>query len=362
MDDIKATAEPSKREIFDFEREKFEKELQYKKLSSRIEMMRERFSFLKSPLVLAILGGIVTIFVNSITGYYSNQNTITLEREKNQNTITLEREKLQSDLIKKYLEVPDSAGRIANLHFLVESGLIPNYSGPVSDYLKKGPALAPQTVPVATASTADNWRAFGGNNILDGGVLKRVQNAGESLVVVMTRQSVREWQKCTGFLISDRTIATIGYCVPGELAVGSPKLGDIRLQGAAAAGTAEPLVESVVLRGEGPSDHRIAVLRLAAPVAGKQILKIRPDAPVVGDRLIMPFLKGDAADFSASVDDECSISEIDEQPIIAYRCDGDVGAAGAPLVSFATGEVIGIHSWSGEKARFGVRVSPSDLL
>ncbi|MBY3343026.1 trypsin-like serine peptidase [Rhizobium laguerreae] len=351
MNDIKAIAEPSKRELFDFEREKFEKELEYKKLSSRTEMMRERFSFLKSPLALAILGGIITILVNSITGYSSNQNTITLEREK-----------LQSDLIKKYLEVPDSAGRIANLHFLVESGLIPNYSGPVSEYLKKGPALAPQTVPVATTSTADNWRAFGGNNILDGGVLKRVQNAGESLVVVMTRQSVREWQKCTGFLISDRTIATIGYCVPGELAAGSPKLGDIRLQGVAAAGTAEPLVESVVLRGEGPSDHRIALLRLAAPVAGKQILKIRPDAPVVGDRLIMPFLKGDAADFSASVDDECSISEVDEQPIIAYRCDGDVGAAGAPLVSFATGEVIGIHSWSGEKARFGIRVSPSDLL
>lgn len=349
MNGTKGTAEPSKRELFEFEKEKFDKEFTYRQETSRIEMMRERFGFLKSPLLLAILGGIITIFVNSITGYYSNQNTITLEREK-----------LQSELIKKYLEVPDSAARIANLHFLVDSGLIPNYSGPVSEYLKKNPALAPQTVSAAPAA-ADNWRAFGGNNILDGGVLKRVQNAGESLVVVMIRQSVREWQKCTGFLIGERTIATIGYCVPGDIAAGSPKLGDIKLQGVAAAGV-EPQVESVVLRGEGSSDHRIALLRLTAPVPGKQILKIRPDAPVVGDRLIMPFLKGDTADFSASVDAECSISEIDEQSVIAYRCDGDVGAAGAPLVSFATGEVIGIHSWSGEKARFGIRVNPSDLL
>ncbi|MFS8147681.1 trypsin-like serine peptidase [Rhizobium sp. BR 249] len=361
MTGIKGTEEPSKRELFEFEKEKFDKEFKYKQETSRIEMMRERFGFLKSPLLLAIFGGIITIFVNSITAYYSNQNTIALEREKSENTITLEREKLQSELIKKYLEVPDSAARIANLHFLVDSGLIPNYSGPVSEYLKKDPALAPQTVSAATASAADNWRAFGGNNILDGGVLKRVQNAGESLVLVMIRQSVREWQKCTGFLIGERTIATIGYCVPGDIAAGSPKLGDIKLQGVAAAG-AEPRVESVVLRGEGSSDHRIALLRLTAPVSGKQILKIRPDAPVVGDRLIMPFLKGDTADFSASVDAECSISEIDEQSVIAYRCDGDVGAAGAPLVSFATGEVIGIHSWSGEKARFGIRVNPSDLL
>ncbi|WFU49111.1 trypsin-like serine peptidase [Sinorhizobium terangae] len=350
MSNVNETAEPSKRELFEFEKEKFERELQYKKLSARIEMTRDRFNFLKSPLTLAIMGGIVTIFVNSITGYYSNQNTITLEREK-----------LQSELIKKYLEVQDNAGRIANLNFLVESGLIPNYSGPVSEYLKKAPALAPQTVPATAATTADNWRAFGGNNVLDGGVLKRVQNAGDSLVVVMNRQSVREWQKCTGFLINDRTIATIGYCVPGELAAGSPKLTDIKVQGVAVAGFAEPQVTSVTLRGEGSSDHRIAFLTLSATVIGKQILKIRPELPAVGDRLIMPFLKGDATDFRASVDDECSISEIDEQSVIAYRCDGDVGAAGAPLVSFATGEVIGIHSWSGEKARFGIRIGPSDV-
>ncbi|MFD1727793.1 trypsin-like serine peptidase [Rhizobium viscosum] len=323
--------------------------MEVKKLTSRAEMMRERFNFIKSPLALAILGGIVTIVVNSVASYYSNENTIGLEREK-----------LQSELIKKYLEVPDSAGRIANLNFLVESGLIPNYSGPVSAYLKKNPALAPQTVP--TTASADNWRSFGGNNVLDGGVLKRVQNAGNSLVVIMTRQSIREWQKCTGFLVNDRTIATIGYCVPGELSAGSPKLSDIRLQGIAPAGAVEPQVVNVALRGKGSSDHRIALLTLSSPVQGKQVLKIRAEAPVIGDRLIMPFLKGDAAEFSASVDDECSISEIDEESVIAYRCDGDIGSAGAPLVSFVTGEVIGIHSWSGEKARFGIRFNPSDLL
>jgi len=350
MSDVKEAEEPSKREFFEFEKEKFERELEVKKLTSRAEMMRERFNFIKSPLALAILGGIVTIVVNSVASYYSNENTIGLEREK-----------LQSELIKKYLEVPDSAGRIANLNFLVESGLIPNYSGPVSAYLKKNPALAPQTVPTTTASV-DNWRSFGGNNVLDGGVLKRVQNAGDSLVVVMTRQSIREWQKCTGFLVNDRTIATIGYCVPGELAATSPKLSDISLQGIAPAGAIEPQVVSVVLRGEGSSDHRIALLTLSFPVQGKQVLKVRAEAPVVGDRLIMPFLKGGAAEFSASVDDECSISEINGESVIAYRCDGDIGSAGAPLVSFETGEVIGIHSWSGEKARFGIRFNPSDLL
>lgn len=346
------TNEPSKRELLEFEKEKFQKELDYKKLALDVEATKEKFDFIKSPLALAILGGIVTILVNSVANYYSSDNTIKLEKEK-----------LQSELIKKYLEVPDSIGRVENLRFLVASGLVPNYSAQISAYLDKNPDVAPQTVPTASAVPATtDWRSFGSDNIVSGDVLKRVQLAGEALVVVRTGQSVREWQTCTGFFVNDRTIATIGYCVPGDMAAGSPGLRDIMLEGITQDSATSTKIQSVKLHGEGSSDHQIAILTLSQPVKGRQFLKVREQGPKVGDRLIMPFLKAGTSDFSASLDDECTVNSLDEGSVITYRCDGDLGSAGAPLASFATGEVVGVHSWSGEKARFGIRVNSADVM
>lgn len=203
-DNTSTVEDPTKREPFELEKRKFEEEQSIKRDSLETERPNDAFGFFKSPLGLAIIGGLVTILVNSASSYFSTQNTLNVEREK-----------LQADLIKKYLEAPEKKAREDNLKFLAGAGLIPAYGKRIEDYLKSNPDAIPHT-PISS-----DYKTFGDPNILSGTVLDKIAAIRNSLVVVRSRQGAVEWRKCTGVLIDQTTVVTMCFHLRDDpLAVG----------------------------------------------------------------------------------------------------------------------------------------------
>jgi hypothetical protein len=171
---------PSARELFEFEQMKFDSDMRHKQESLKLGAKSDSVKSIKSPLALALLGGIITILASSATSYLTAHSNRQLEQEK-----------LQSELIKKYLEVTDLRSRIDNLRFLVEAGLIPNYSENITRYLDTTPNTAPITLS-EPASISSDGRLFGPNNIVEGKILDRVRQTADALVLIKTRTTVRD--------------------------------------------------------------------------------------------------------------------------------------------------------------------------
>jgi hypothetical protein len=326
---------PSARELFEFEQMKFDSDMRHKQESLKLGAKSDSVKSIKSPLALALLGGIITILASSATSYLTAHSNRQLEQEK-----------LQSELIKKYLEVTDLRSRIDNLRFLVEAGLIPNYSENITRYLDTTPNTAPITLS-EPASISSDGRLFGPNNIVEGKILDRVRQTADALVLIKTRTTVRDHKKCTGFLVKERLVVTMGYCTDGAMNPSYHQAVSIEVPGEG------PVISKVL------TNERIALLTLSHSIPGRSELAIE-DSPSSGDRLIFPFISIGSNDYAVSMDEECKILSLDST-ILSYRCDGNPGSGGAPIVSYSTGKVLGVHSWSGEKERFGVRLRPSDI-
>jgi hypothetical protein len=88
-----------------------------------------------NPLTLAMVGGIITLITTIITGHFSASERIDAETAK-------ARQALQADLIKKFVENPNPESVRANLKFLLDVGLIPNYANSIRSFLDKNPNSA----------------------------------------------------------------------------------------------------------------------------------------------------------------------------------------------------------------------------
>ncbi len=93
-------------------------------------------SALSNPLVLAVLGGSLTLLTSIVT----NGLTTRSNREASENSASLS---LQSDLIKTFLTDVDTDTANDNLLFLVKSGLIPNYENNIKKFRKENPNAKP---------------------------------------------------------------------------------------------------------------------------------------------------------------------------------------------------------------------------
>lgn len=339
---------PTERELFEFERYKFleEKSLKSKEIDQKHK--RENIGFLKSPMFIAILGGIITITVNSIANYHSTKNTIELDRQK-----------LQADLIKKYLEPTDTKTRKNNLNFLVQTGLIPQYQAQIAQYLVNNPDAIPQTPSIASATALTDGYSFGAPNILTSDILARLEKIRKALVVVRSRQGSTDWMKCTGVLTAANTVVTMGYCAETNMGLGAASSQNLKVE--IAKGAPSIAVIGVKKIGGGISSGSLAVLTLAELATSKGSLEIDRTQPSVGQKLILPFLGATPDDFFASVDSDCRITDLKGKDEIAYKCDGYTGSGGAPIISLATGKILGIHSMVTQEARWGIRLNAKDV-
>jgi lysozyme family protein len=93
-----------------------------------------------NPLILAIVGGFVTLMTTTLTNSINTSNTIAADAAK-------ARQALQADLIKKFVESPSRETVRTNLNFLADVGLLPDYADPIRTYLRNNPNSAPTASP-----------------------------------------------------------------------------------------------------------------------------------------------------------------------------------------------------------------------
>lgn len=108
---------------------------------------------LANPLMLAIVGGSLTLLTSIVTNYLTASATRDADERKGMQAREAEARALQSDLIKTFLKTPDSKTARDNLTFLIESGLIPDHEKRIKEYLasnsKTIPKLGDGSAPAA---------------------------------------------------------------------------------------------------------------------------------------------------------------------------------------------------------------------
>jgi lysozyme family protein len=118
-----------------FERQKAGMELRLRRRELAAAKTRGWRDLFANPLTLAIVGGFVTLMTTTITGHFSASDNIEAEAAK-------ARQALQTDLIKKFVDNPKPETVRANLRFLVDVGLVPNYADSLRAFLTKNPDSA----------------------------------------------------------------------------------------------------------------------------------------------------------------------------------------------------------------------------
>lgn len=97
-----------------------------------------------NPLMLAIVGGSLTLLTSVVTNYLTDSATRDADERKSTHAREAEDRALQSDLIETFLSTPDSKIARDNLTFLIESGLIPDHEKRIKEYLSNNSKTIPK--------------------------------------------------------------------------------------------------------------------------------------------------------------------------------------------------------------------------
>jgi hypothetical protein len=120
----------------EFERQKAGIELGLKRRELTVAPKKWRMDLFGNPLTLAIVGGFITLMTTTVASHFSTLESIDKEAAK-------ARQALQADLIKtSVVENPNPQTVRANLRFLVDVGLVPDYADSLRSFLDKTPDSA----------------------------------------------------------------------------------------------------------------------------------------------------------------------------------------------------------------------------
>jgi Caspase domain len=154
MDDEDASKQQLELSRLRLERSRLALEVRLKKRELQHHSTKTWRSALANPLVLAIVGGSITLLTSIITNFLSSSAT----RESDERRATLARDAearaLQSDLIKTFLKTQDSKTARDNLTFLIESGLIPEHEQRITAYLDRNAKAVPKLGEATTAASS----------------------------------------------------------------------------------------------------------------------------------------------------------------------------------------------------------------
>src|SRR6185312_1474216 len=103
-----------------------EGDLKREELESKLKEGSRRST---SPLVIAVITGILGLMGAGIANILQSRSNLNLEREKFQSSAKLEREKFESELILKAIETGNPESATKNLLFLIDAGLIVDRTG-----------------------------------------------------------------------------------------------------------------------------------------------------------------------------------------------------------------------------------------
>jgi hypothetical protein len=141
-------------ELLKFERQKLAVEVLLKRQELAANGSKGWKDIIGNPLVLAIVGGFVTIMTTIVANHSTTNATLETERVKAQLAEHADIRKgkiaekaadrtLQADLIKKFSESAKTQTVRENLRFLADAGLIDDYKDKIREYLKNNPNSAP---------------------------------------------------------------------------------------------------------------------------------------------------------------------------------------------------------------------------
>ena len=126
------------------ERSKLALDVRIKRRELEVHQSKTWKQTLANPLMLAIVGGSLTLLTSIVTNYLTASATRDADERKATQAREAEARALQSDLIKTFLKTPDSKTARDNLTFLIESGLIPDHEKRIKEYLSSNSKTVPK--------------------------------------------------------------------------------------------------------------------------------------------------------------------------------------------------------------------------
>jgi V8-like Glu-specific endopeptidase len=358
------------RERLHAERQKVALEFRLKRRELAERRDKSWKELLANPLTLAIAGGFLTLMTTIVSTHISAIESRTLESQRATLAHEVEekraelaqksaREALQAELIKKFVESPKTETVRENLHFLVDTGLLPDYAKNIRTYLENNPKAAP-TVSVVPAVVGPTDQRIVLSNVSPAQRAK-FQGVGLLRVALKTGEIV-----CSGFLASPTIIVTEGPCLDTpdapQSAIFAPRpLGDSSIK------PRELIVDfarRVIVKGPPASGtYRIEIALAPVQGADSSGLAYHPLAsrpPQEGEPLEMGFYSADKKDWVYSAGDNCRVTQVGNSEL-QHRCDTGGGASGTPLLSSA-GTVIGVHAGLGSPGSPEKRALRTDVI
>ena len=101
--------------------------------------------------------------------------------------------------------------------FLVASGLVSRYGPSIAKYLDGNPSALPRSLPAVSEPPMTYRRSA--RNRLDSRALEALVTAQSSVVAIEVLNGT-ETTRCSGVFVSEREIATAGYCLSTAMSAG----------------------------------------------------------------------------------------------------------------------------------------------
>jgi hypothetical protein len=142
------------RERLRFERQKLAIEIRLKRKELLQQPGKGWKELLVNPLMLAVVGGFITLMTTIVSNHFSRVTSIEAETARATLADQAAQQTLQTELIKKFVESPKTETVRENLRFLVAVHLLPKYEAGINSYLQQNPTAAPQVT--SSLSAVDN--------------------------------------------------------------------------------------------------------------------------------------------------------------------------------------------------------------
>jgi hypothetical protein len=134
------------------ERQKLALEIRLKRRELGLQKRKTLGELLTNPLILAIVGGFLTLMTSLVTTYLTMKANRDADERRADNALKADVRKLEADLLKTFLQAPDAGKRRENLSFLLDTSLLNNYAEPIRRWLTANPQAAPQAGDASAAT------------------------------------------------------------------------------------------------------------------------------------------------------------------------------------------------------------------
>lgn len=343
------------REKLRLERQRLALEIRLKRRELDGRRRKSWFELLANPLMLALVGGMITVIVTVVTNTLSAQANRESEEYRADLARQTAKQELQAELIKKFVEGGNTSTVRENLDFLVSAGLLPDYAGGIRKYLSENPNAAP-AVTVAGGIIGTDDRVELSTQTPE----RRARFAGMGLLEISKRDG--EF-RCTGFLVAPKVVLTASFCVDSE--VESAMFRPLEVASGEPAKSGQGLDLSTQARLEakvGSNEAGVVLVALREPVRAAA-MPLSRTPPQAGEKLAMAFYSGDTNKIMLSEHDTCTVASVDAL-VLRHLCDTGGGSTGAAMMN-DRGEVVGIHllnvaggkiAWRADQIRSAARV------